>query len=261
MVRSFSLSLAAVDILFEHCGLGRAPFPFEVPHLGETHDARRQIRDAVFRDLEGRGLVRGGRLDADVEAAVTTFARGGVAITAAAMLEGEARLFARSAAEGQAAVLVKQEGNLLVFEQIRPEALVPAIVDLLPATRPAPGQSVTVAKPERQPEPRGRAGEDSYDPFAGTSAPRGRSNPQLRAVERMFEKPKVRLGQFTAFARGTEGKQRHLEPVAWFDTEDGRVFCTSRAADDGQKWLTYAPADNARIIQHLMAQVRTTLGG
>ncbi|MFD2397705.1 ESX secretion-associated protein EspG [Prauserella oleivorans] len=43
--------------------------------------------------------------------------------------------------------------------------------------------------------------------------------------------------------------------MAWFDTEDGRYFCTQRAADDGQKWLTYAPGDNARIVQQLYAQL------
>lgn len=52
MAHSFSLSLAAVDILLEHTRLGRAPFPFKIPHIGTTHTQRAQVRDAVFRDLE-----------------------------------------------------------------------------------------------------------------------------------------------------------------------------------------------------------------
>ena len=67
MPYTFSLSLAAVDILLEHGKLGRAPFPFNVPHIGTTHTQRAQVRGAVFRDLESRGLMRGGRLDADVD--------------------------------------------------------------------------------------------------------------------------------------------------------------------------------------------------
>ena len=259
MEQSFSLSLAAIDILFEHLRLGHAPFPFEVPHLGQTFTERSQIRQAVFRDLESRDLMRGGRVDADVEAALVTFARGPVAITAAAKLEKGEKLFARSAVDGQLAVLAKRDGNLIVFNEIRPVGLVPEIVNLIPSTRPAPGQSVTVAQPQPQ-QDRGRhAAPDSYDPFAGVSAPTSRRDPQLRMVERMFTKPQLRMGQFTAFAQGGGGKSRHLDPVAWFDSEDGRIFTTSRTAEDGQRWLTYAPADNARIVQHLSSQVQPFL--
>lgn len=256
MVQSFSLSLAAVDVLFEHTELGRAPFPFEVPHVGETFGARAQIRDAVYRDLHGRGLMRQGRLDADVEAALFTFVRGSMAVTAAANMGDDGTLFARSAAQRQVAVLVRQAGEALLFELIRPEALVPAIVHLLPPTPPAPGQSVTVAKPRQRPQRCPE--EDSYDPFAGASAPRSRAAPQMRTVERMFEKPQLRMGQFTAFVSGG-GRSTSLEPVVWFDSEDGRIFCTGRTADDGQKWLTYAPADANRISQHLFSQVRGAL--
>ncbi|WP_197319413.1 ESX secretion-associated protein EspG [Saccharomonospora sp. NB11] len=256
MVQSFSLSLAAVDILFEQLKLGRAPFPFEVPHLGTTHTERSQIRQAVLRDLEGRDLMRRGRLDADVEAALGTFTRGRVAVTAAAKLENGSKLFARSASDGQFAVLAKRDGNLIVFTLIRPEGLVPEIVNLIPSARPAPGQSVTLAKPE--PKQQTQPTQDAYDPFASVSAPASRASVQERAVQRMFEKPTKQMGQFTAFTQGRR-EQRHLDPVVWFDTEDGRIFSTRRTAEDGQTWLTYAPADNARIIQQLMSQVQPYL--
>ena len=254
MAHSFSLSLAAVDILLEHTRLGRAPFPFQVPHIGTTHTQRKQVRDAVFRDLESRGVLRRGRLDGDVEIALGTFVRSPVAITAAAQLEGGKRLFARSATNGQFGVMVRQDENLLVFEEARPTGVVPAIVDLLPMTPAGPGQSVTIAKPAARPK---RPREDGYDPFAGVAAPRSHSSapPQLRAVERIFEKPKKRIGQFTAFVRAQDGTAVNLAPVAWFDNEDGRYFSTMRQAADGQQWLTYAPADNARIAQQLYQQL------
>ncbi|PRX47935.1 ESAT-6 protein secretion system EspG family protein [Prauserella shujinwangii] len=254
MPHSFSLSLAAVDILLEHTRLGRAPFPFEVPHIGTTHEQRAQVRDAVFRDLEGRGMMRGGRLDGDTELALETFTRAPVAITAAAQLEKSNRLFARAGSDGQFAILVRQHGNLLVFEETRPTALVASIVDLLPLTPAAGGQSVTVAKPAPR-KPRRAADDGGYDPFGDVSAPRSSAGPQHRAVERIFEKPKKGIGQFTAFVQGRDGKPVHLSPIAWFDTDDGRYFCTSRAAEDGQEWITYAPADNARIAQQLYSQL------
>ncbi|EIE97170.1 ESX secretion-associated protein EspG [Saccharomonospora glauca] len=258
MVQSFSLSMAAVDILFEQLKLGHAPFPFEVPHLGTTHTERAQIREAVFRDLESRDLMRRGRLDADVEAALVTFVRGRIAVSAAAKLESGEKLFARSASEQQFAVLGKRDGNFIVFDLIRPEGLVPEIVNLIPPARPAPGQSVTLAKPEPKPQTPRHAEPDSYDPFAGVSGPSSRASAQERAVQRMFEKPPKQLGQFMVFMQGRR-EQRRLDPLVWFDTENGRMFNTSRKADDGQTWLTYAPADNARIIQQLMSQIQPYL--
>jgi len=255
MPQSFSLSLAAVDMLLEHGKLGRAPFPFQVPHIGTTRTQRAQVREAVFRDLEGRGLMSAGRIDGDVELALRTFVSSPVAISAAAQLEGGKRLFARVVSDGQYAVVAKQDENLLVFTEARPTGLVPAIVDLLPLTPAAAGQSVTIAK-AAPPKPRGRhAADDGYDPFAGVSPPRSQSASQMRYVERIFEKPKLRIGQFTAFVRGNNGKPSDLSPMAWFDTEAGRYFMTIRDSEDGQTWITYAPADNARIAQHLYSQL------
>jgi hypothetical protein len=254
MPYSFALSLAAADILLEHCGLGRAPVPFEVPHLGTSHSQRAQIRDAVFRDLQSRGIVRGGRLDAEVRLALATFVHSPVAIAAAARLGADRTLFARAASDGEYAVLARRADNLIVFEQARPTAIVPAIVDLLPLIPAAPGQSVTIPKPAGTAK-RAPGQYEGYDPFAGVARPRSQPSAQLRAVERMFEKPRLRIGQFTAFLAGRSGHPVGLNPVAWFDTEAGRYLMTVREAEDGQRWTTYAPADNARLAQQLYQQL------
>src|SRR5262245_45726249 len=136
MPYSFTLSPAAVDLLLEQQGLGRPPVPFVVPHIGITGEERRRIREAVTRDLEGRGLVsRRGYLDDDLEQALTTFARGRLAVTSTAQLEG-GQLFARVTSTGDHAVLAKHDDGMFVFEQVRPTGLVPAIVDLLPPGTP-----------------------------------------------------------------------------------------------------------------------------
>ncbi|WAL65413.1 ESX secretion-associated protein EspG [Amycolatopsis cynarae] len=250
----FSLSLAALDVVLEHTGLGRAPTPFETPHIGATFEERAQLRDAVFRDLESRRLAGRGRLDPDVELALRAFVQAPVSIIAVAELDDGEQLFARAVADGNYGMVARRQDNLVVFTEVRPTAIVAGIVDLLPATPAAPGQSVTVAKPA--PKPKRRA-DDAYDPFAAAARPRTSTAPaQLRMVERIFQKPKLRIGQFTAFVTGGDGKGRRLSPTAWFDTEEGRYFVTSREAEDGQNWLTYAPADNARIAHHLHEQLR-----
>jgi hypothetical protein len=254
MPYSFSLSLAAVDILLEQGKLGRAPFPFTLPNLGTTFAQRAQIREAVFRDLESRGMVRGGRLDADVELGLATFVRSRLSISAAARLDGGRALFARAASDGQFAIVVRQDENMLLFEETRPTSIVASIVDLIPLTPAGPGQSVTVAKPAPAPRRNRRPDDTEYNAFSQVSAPR-RVSPQLRSVERIFEKPKLRVGQFTAFVQGRNGRETDLSPLAWFDTETGRYLMTTREAADGQNWLTYAPADNARIAQQLFEQL------
>lgn len=251
MPHQFSLSLAALDILLEQLKLGRAPAPFEVPHIGTTFEQRAQVREAVFRDLESRGMVSRGRLDPDIELALHTFTKAPVAITAVAQLDRDKQLFARAASNEQHAVVVKQDQNSMIFQDVRPTAVVPGVVDLLPLTPAAAGQSVTVAKPARKRAKHRLDNDNSYDPFANVAQPRSTAPAQLRMVERIFQKPKLRIGQFSAVVQG-----RRTTPTAWFDTDEGRYFVTSRNAEDGQSWLTYAPADNARIAHHLFEQLQ-----
>lgn len=251
MPHQFSLPLAVLDVLLEHLQLGRAPAPFEVPFVGSTTTERAQIRGAVFRELESRGLAGRGRIDPDVELALHTLSTAPVAITAVAQLEDGEQLFARAATNGQYGVVAKQDRNMMVFTEARPTAIVAGIVDLLPRTPAAAGQSVTVAKPAKRAKHR-LDDDNSYDPFANVARPRSTAPAQLRMVERIFQKPKLRIGQFSGVVQG-----RRLTPTAWFDTEEGRYFVTSRNAEDGQSWLTYAPADNARIAQHLHEQLQS----
>ncbi|MEU3274037.1 ESX secretion-associated protein EspG [Saccharomonospora sp. NPDC006951] len=249
MVRSFSLSLVAIDMLLEQLRLGRAPCPFEVPHIGTTRTQRAQVREAVFRDLEGRGMMRGGTLDDAAALALRTFVSAPVSVAAAAKFKGGDKLFARAASDGRLGVVAKQDGNMIVFTEVRPTAVISAAVDLLPAVPAAPGQSLTIPKPaDRAPRH-----------AVGVTPPRSNSVLQERAIARLFEKPKIRIGQFTAFAQGKEGKREKIGPLAWFDTEDGRFFCTQRAAEDGRQWITYAPADNGRIAQHLHGRLEDYL--
>jgi hypothetical protein len=250
MPHQFSLPLVALDVLLEHMKLGRAPAPFEVPFVGSTVPERAQIRGAVFRELESRGLAGRGRFDPDLELALHTITTAPVAITAVAQLEDGKQLFARAATNGQYGVVAKQDQNSMIFTEARPTAIVAGIVDLLPRTPAAAGQSVTVAKPAKRAKHR-LEHDNSYDPFANVARPRSTAPAQLRMVERIFQKPKLRIGQFSAVVQG-----RRLTPTAWFDTEEGRYFVTSRDAEDGQSWLTYAPADNARISHHLFEQLQ-----
>src|SRR5437764_776723 len=141
-----TLSLAAFDILWEELRLGTRPYPLEVPHHGTTVDERAHLRRAVYADLNGRGLASGERVEPDVEDALRLLASPSVTLEAMALLDAEREDLLRGlvAARGTYAVLAAQEQNAVRLQRVRDTALAASVVDLLPANRPGPGQSVTL---------------------------------------------------------------------------------------------------------------------
>src|SRR2546423_15167118 len=99
--------------------------------VGPTFEERARIRDAVFRELDGRRMLSRGRLDPDTEIALRTFVQAPFAIVAVAQMDGGRRLLARAASDGRNAGLVRQDGNLLVFAVVRPERPGPRTSDLV----------------------------------------------------------------------------------------------------------------------------------
>lgn len=233
MARSFGLSFMAIDILLERLELGSSPFPFEIPHFGQTYDERATIRGEVLAELRQRGL------GDEATQAVTVFARPQVVITAFGKLDA-GPLFARICASGQRAIKAVGAADTVHFEHIRPTSLVSTAVGLLPAERAGAGQSVTVAQ-----APQARARQDGV-----TRAVRGPLTAALFKAQSMVEREKLRLGQFGVKVRGRPGPD-----LFWYDTAAGRYVLTSTTGRDGQPWMTISPADNARIAQLLAAML------
>ncbi|MEJ2855323.1 MULTISPECIES: ESX secretion-associated protein EspG [unclassified Saccharothrix] len=262
-VFSFALSHAAADILWEDLKLGSRPYPFDFPYLGQTFDERRGIRNAVYGDLESRGLASRGRVSAEVEEALTLLVRFDYSLNAIASLDPrnvERQLLARSGAQGELAVVAVLDERQLKVETMRSSSLLRAVVDLVPPGRPGPGQSITVAMPSSAPPPRPRQDEDFGNAtFTQAMAPRSTSGSQVRALEAVFERPRLRAGQFGVTVRGRHGREQRAPQIAWFDNDQGRYMSQTRQGQDGQKWLTHAPADNARIAGQLAQELNALL--
>ncbi|WP_229686127.1 ESX secretion-associated protein EspG [Longimycelium tulufanense] len=242
-----SLSRAAIDMLWERIGLGTRPYPFEIPHHGETMDDRERIRNAVFSDLEGRGLVHRGRPEPELVDALTTLVRSDVAIAVIGLLdvEHERFLLARAAARGQFAVLGVLDDRMLHIDFIRHTALPMSVIRLLPPNPAGPGRSVTLARPVvRSREPDDDAGFHLETAASWTGG-------QARAAEVILERPRLRLGQFAVSAMDQLNRWHRLPSPSWFDTDEGRYLAQTRRAGDGQEWVTYAPADNNRLAFRL----------
>lgn len=258
---SFSLSLTALDILTELLRLGGSVTIFEVPSVGATMDDRRLIRDAVLRDLTTRDLAHRGRLEPEVEDAVTLLSKYRHAIDGAGLLEDDQQLCYRAATDGRVAVLARKEDTEIRFEMLRPEGLVHAAMSLIGNVKPGPGQSVSYPEPKQEPP---RAAHRRPEPEEGFSGLR-KANPgesqsyelQRRSAVTITEKPRTQVGWFSVYGRDQMGRHQRAPEVTWFDTEDGRYMGYRRPGTDGQQWTTYSPADTPRIAQQVIAMLNS----
>lgn len=260
---SFSLSLAAVDLLWEQLRLGSPVRIFEIPSVGATVEDRDRLRQIVLDDLTSRNLAYRGRLEPEVEEALITVARFQVAIEVVAMLDKNSRLLARIASNGRIAVRAQLRDQTVAFDTYRAEALVPEAVRLIGEEKPGPGRSVTF--PEANPEAERRAAlqrrrhEDEEEYGGGVFAParpqQGGYELEKRAAQTMWERPRKRIGMFTVYGRDRNGREVMTPVLSWFDTDEGRYFGHSRPGPDGQQWTTYSPADTSRITQQLVGML------
>jgi ESX secretion-associated protein EspG len=243
MTDSFTLSLAAVDILAEALGVDCRRFPFRLPGIGDFADDRVRIAEAVFADLSQRRLVRNDKLDPAVADALRLMSRYRVAIAVMGTLEPESGLYARVSSDGERGLLVVQDGQMFGFDFIRPESLARTAVSLLPNVRPGHGQSVTItaspAEPAEQPE--------------GFSRPvrpaRTASQSQLAAAQEMLRRPRTGAGYFVVSAVDRDGREHEAPGLSWLDTDDGRYM--AQAHGNGAGGGTFAPADTVRLVAQL----------
>lgn len=258
---SFSLSLAAIDLLWEQLRLGTPVRIFEVPSFGATLEDRARLRNVVLDDLTSRNLAYRGRLEPEVEEALVTLGRFQHAIDAAGILDRGKRLLARGATNGRTAVVAQLEGQTISFDTYRHEGLVPEVIKLIGEERPGPGRSVTF--PEANPEADRRAAvrqsREQEDDFGGVlqdvRPQQGGYELEKRAAQTMWERPRKRVGMFTVYGRDRVGRELMTPVLSWFDTDEGRYLGHSRPGPDGQQWTTYTPADTGRITHQLIGML------
>lgn len=245
MADSYTLSLAAMDVLAQTFDVNPRRFPFEIPSFGQTQEDRTRIAKAVFADLAKRGLIRRGDLEPELVTALRTLSDYTIAVAAMGTLEAGKQLFARASATAESGVLAVQEDQHVRLEPIRPTALAVSLVGLLPKLNAGPGQSITLTKPA----PVGaRRGEES-DYFANVHRP---ADPALRIVESYLTRPRTGAGFFSVTGKDRNGKEISAGELGWIDTDAGRYLNLSRPpGEDGQLHGTFSPADPARLTQQL----------
>jgi hypothetical protein len=160
------------------------------------------------------------------------------------------------AAHGEHGMLAELTDRGLVLRPVRATAVVAALLDLLPRADAAPGRSVTVAV-----EALGAAAQHDEQSVYQPAPPGGQgAGQQVRALEALFAKPRLRGGQIVANVLDRHGRRTRSLPLEWFDTEDGRCMAQTGAGADGRQHLLVAPADGSRLagrVRDMLAALST----
>ncbi|HEY0448979.1 ESX secretion-associated protein EspG [Actinophytocola sp.] len=253
MARSFSLSLAAADIVAQLLGVNIRLFPFEIPSVGQLQEDRVRIARAVFLDLARRGLIHDGTVDPELELAMRTLSDHVIAIAVMGTVAKDKEIYARASATGDTGVLAVKEAQSLRFELIRPTSLALTLVGLLPKAQAGPGQSVTITS-QGQPTGRHRRGdEEQQNLFGPVRSLRGSSDQQLRIAESYLARPRTGTGFFAVSGRDrSSGRETRAGGLMWLDTDAGRYLNLSHPpAEDGSIRSTISPADSTRLTHQL----------
>lgn len=260
MIRDITLTSEQYDICWADLNLGEHVYPLRIRSHGRTYEERAHLRQRVYQQLEASSLARGERLEPELHDALTLLARAPVWVdmhwvdihgvdTHGVDMQGLAEpgqtetnraVAARSGDHGVVASLDPAGLRLMP----RPgSSLLKALIDQLPATAPAHGQSITLPRTVlARSQPANR--HSVYDISPATS---DRFRHQVRTLETVLAKPRLRGGQIVANARDRTGKRHRSRPTEWFDTEVGRWTARLQPTADGDEYLTVAPADSARI--------------
>lgn len=248
------LSAAQWDLLTEMLELERYPAPIQVRPHGRTSAERGRVRTDVGQQLRRLGLIRAGRVDADLEAAMRLLHRPASWLDSAWLTDPAADqpvrvLAARGGAVGVCALQDPDHEGVTLLDVIPVADLAAAVVSRLPAHPPgrSPAATVMLASPDAP--ARGGGGVLVSAAPVRTSSERERA-----AASAVLDQPHARAGQIAANVRDG-GRVRRSQVLRWCDNPDGRYQITVTAHGNDTRSLTVAPCDPPRLtaaLYHLL---------
>ncbi|MEV4643862.1 ESX secretion-associated protein EspG [Saccharopolyspora sp. NPDC049357] len=240
----FVLSAAEFDLVWAELGLGKIPYPLEVPSLGATTRERAELTAEAFRSLARRGLANERDLDPRLADLLRLMVDHDTSVDVIGHRDQPIRALA--AVARRSGVLAQLVGDELRLTEIRPTALALSAVGVLPPGEAGLQRAISVPA-----EALSKAlEEDDDDPFGGdveedVALVKAGLSPQDAATVLELANNRRAGGQF-GVSRGT---RRSTTLVTWFDTHQGRYLMVSQGS-----WLSITPADNKKI-EHRLADV------
>ena len=243
-----SLSHLEFDFIWEHLGMGEAPYPIVVRSFGETMEERAVLREQVRDSLRAKGLHDGEVLSPRLEELLALAARGRFTVDGQLSAGEHVRVLAAS--HGTEGVLVAQTEEEIRVVPVRHGKVVAAVIALVPDEKPGPGGAARLPR---------QAFDDAIDEYQRsgyvglerTLTGAGVTGRDLRTVITLVESARHGGGQLAANKVDTVGRRARTPVVNWFDTSAGRYLAHVEVSADRTEWLTIAPADTARIEQRL----------
>jgi hypothetical protein len=259
MPLGWRLSATQWDFLTEALRLERYPAPIQVRSHGATALDRSRIQTQTSEELSRLGLMRAGRVDADLEAAMCLLHRparwlDSVWLPHAAADQPVRVLAARGGAVGVCALQHPSHPGVTVLDVIPAAGIAAAVVSRLPAHPPGRSPAVTLALP--------------HSPDRLTQQPSGgvlvSASPERTDVERgsaaasaILDQPHARTGQIAANLRDSSGRMRRSPVLRWCDNRDGRYQITVASYPEDSRSLTITPSDPHRLGEALQRLLNT----
>lgn len=258
MPLGWQLSATQWDLLTETLRLERYPAPIQVRSHGTTALERSRIQAQTSEELSRLGLMRAGRVDADLEAAMCLLHRparwlDSVWLPHAAADQPVRVLAARSGAIGVCALQHPSRPGGTALDVIPAAGLAAAVVSRLPAHPAGRSPAVTLTLPpgpDRLTQPSGGV-LVSASP-ARTAVERGSA-----AASAILDQPHARAGQIAANLRDSLGRMRRSPVLRWCDNPDGRYQITVASYPDDSRSLTVIPSDPHRLGEALQRLLNT----
>ncbi|WP_326944932.1 ESX secretion-associated protein EspG [Amycolatopsis sp. NBC_01307] len=251
MMQEF-FSPLAFDFLWESARVGELPYPLHVRSHGATEDERVALRHRTDVELKARGIREPrGRLAPPIEDALELLAFAPLTIDALHIPRFETpTVGVLAAADDTKGVLAVQDADGIWLRDVPPDALVSAVIGVLPAGPRGTEASVTLplddalhTAPIRVPVSLPASGEEENKGKRRTPLSERVVADPREAYARLAGQPRLCGGQLAANSRSPVGAKQRSRVLAWFDTATGRYLSLSRAGTDGREWVTVAPAD------------------
>ncbi|GAB3445074.1 ESX secretion-associated protein EspG [Actinophytocola sediminis] len=228
-------------------------------NLGDLHIALRPLarwRPAPVRERleteDREEFARLGLLDArhrpdpELLASLTALCRPGAEFYGW-INEGDKTRSVLAAATGREAVLAIRDGDTVMVNQIRPDALPEVLVAQTPEVRPARGDTFTVLRSELLSSAGGRH--------------RAEASTEVRAVQQVIAQPTTGGGELYVAVRDRAARRRAVPyPLRYADTEGGRWLNHMTDAPNGDHRVLIAPATRTDLVRRLQDLHRTLLG-
>lgn len=253
----WQLSVVQWEVLTESLRLEGYPAPIRVCSVGRVGVEAAHLRAEANTELSRRGLIRVGRVEPDLEAALRLLHQPACWV-ASMWLPDETTdqavrvIAARKGAVGVCALQHPDHPGATLLDIIPAAGLASAVVGKLPPHPPGRSPAVTVPRQRQRVEP-------NRSLLVSASPARTNTERASAAATAILDQPHAREGQIVATARDPSGRVRRSEVLRWCDNSDGRYQVTISQPPGGPEWVAVHPADPQRLgegVQRLLTSVQ-----